>query len=807
MAYRLRILLLSDTDFFSPTDPHPWREYQPRIFLGDSWRRNLETMQEDGPVDLVAFVGNVASSGKPQEYEVATEFITKTLQWLGLPRERLFVVPGVHDIDLGIASEVVEQVRRAVGPGNAQALSRWMAGGEPPAGVKANWREQILERQSAYRRWLSESLGRPSLLPGPGGHPTLGYRETIRLPDRPFDIHVVGLDSAWLRGEERHDIPSSYCLTEEQVWRLTLAPEGRELAGFRLGLVHHSVEALADKEVCTPLLAQGLDLLLRRNLNNQENANKVGCQLLEVSLDEAGRPQEYRLRVRLWAHGQLWHDDEGSLYPESRKGKVAWEHAPENTLSWPLTNLAYKAALWEEAYKITNDTTALLEAREPEGPALELRTRILPELERRGERYGVSEFRMALWGQRPEFFIQSLQIRNLKNITDLSIDFKSPSTLPGRWRCIAGVNGTGKSTILQALACVLLGDRGAQQLGGGLLQRMCRRQTEGEAKTEIVARLSNGHEELELFLPLGREGIDFQRLETHENINAMRDFWSWRGYHHLLVAYGAGRNLSERLDASMDRYSKDVQCQLTLFDPFAQVAHASVLTSRGALPAAVLAALRQLLESILQDSPVQVARSTEPLQFQVDGATVAASELPDGFRSLVAWLADLCASWYDQAPEEAKTGDLSRLHGIVLIDEIDLHLHPRLQRTLVPRLRRLLPNVQWVVTTHSPLVLASFDQNELVPLEGLSVEVRSLDRQILGFTVNDVYEWLMETEPTSAAMDELWASKQHDNDEGLGILLAQSRTVNAEQARRNWEWRKQRLEQFRQKKARSDEQK
>lgn len=804
MGYRLRILHLSDTDFFSPTDPHPWRESQPRIFLGDSWRRNLEVMQEDGPVDLVAFVGNVASSGKPQEYEVATEFITNTLQWLGLPRERLFVVPGVYDIDPGIASEVVEQVHRAVGPDSAQALSRWMAGGEPPAGVEAGWREQILERQSAYRRWLSESLGRPSLLPGPGGHPTLGYRETIRLPGKPFDLHVIGLDSAWLHGEDRH-LMLRYWLTEEQARRLTLAPEGRELAGFRLGLVHHSVEALADREVCKPLLAQGLDLLLRRNLNNQENANKVGCQLLEASLDEAGRPQEYRLRVRLWAHGQLWHDDEGSLYRESRKGKLAWEHAPGNTLSWPLTNLAYKAALLAEAYEITDDTTALLEAREPQGPALDLRTRILPELERLGDKYTVEELRKRLWDRRPGFFIQSLEIRNLKNITGLSIDFTSPSTLPGRWRCIAGVNGTGKSTILQALACVLLGDRGAQQLGGGLLQRMCRRQAEGEAKTEIVARLSNGHEELELFLPLGREGIDYQRLEARGNIGAMRDFWSWRGHHHLLVSYGAGRNLSERLDASMDRYSQDVQSQLTLFDPFAQVAHANVLTSRGALPAAVLAALRQLLESILQDSPVQVASSTEPLQLQVDGATVSASELPDGFRSLVAWLADLCASWYDKAPKDARSGDLSKLHGIVLIDEIDLHLHPRLQRTLIPRLRRLLPNVQWVVTTHSPLVLASFDQYELVPLEGLSGRVRSLDRQILGFTVDDVYEWLMEVEPTSAEVDELWKSRHQENKrEELGLLLSQSREANAERARQNREWLRQLIEQRRQRETKTD---
>jgi AAA domain, putative AbiEii toxin, Type IV TA system len=144
------------------------------------------------------------------------------------------------------------------------------------------------------------------------------------------------------------------------------------------------------------------------------------------------------------------------------------------------------------------------------------------------------------------------------------------------------------------------------------------------------------------------------------------------------------------------------------------------------------------------------------LQFGVGGASpVEAMELPDGFRSSAAWLADLCATWCERQPERAAAADPAQIEAIVLIDEIDLHLHPALQRELVPRLRAALPKVQWVVTTHSPLVLANFDANEIVALDrDQAGYVRPLDRQILSFSSDEIYQWLMGTRPTGTALDD-----------------------------------------------------
>jgi predicted ATP-binding protein involved in virulence len=88
------------------------------------------------------------------------------------------------------------------------------------------------------------------------------------------------------------------------------------------------------------------------------------------------------------------------------------------------------------------------------------------------------------------------------------------------------------------------------------------------------------------------------------------------------------------------------------------------------------------------------------------------SMLSEGVRNIVAMVADIawrCAVLNPQHGPQAHT----RTEGVVLIDELDLHLHPAWQRRIVSDLRRTFPLVQFIVTTHSPQIVASVSRSQV----------------------------------------------------------------------------------------------
>ena len=95
-----------------------------------------------------------------------------------------------------------------------------------------------------------------------------------------------------------------------------------------------------------------------------------------------------------------------------------------------------------------------------------------------------------------------------------------------------------------------------------------------------------------------------------------------------------------------------------------------------------------------------------------DGHAAPWSELSDGYHVFIALVADIARravmlNEFDGA-EAPK-----RVEGVVLIDEIDLHLHPRWQREALPRLRDVFPKLQLIITTHSPQVLSSAENRQV----------------------------------------------------------------------------------------------
>lgn len=91
------------------------------------------------------------------------------------------------------------------------------------------------------------------------------------------------------------------------------------------------------------------------------------------------------------------------------------------------------------------------------------------------------------------------------------------------------------------------------------------------------------------------------------------------------------------------------------------------------------------------------------------------NQLSDGYRTLLAMVMDLAVRLVIANPERE---DPLNAQCVVMVDEIDLHLHPRLQQRIISDLTRTFPGVQWILTTHSPQVLSTVRPESIRILRG-----------------------------------------------------------------------------------------
>jgi len=109
----------------------------------------------------------------------------------------------------------------------------------------------------------------------------------------------------------------------------------------------------------------------------------------------------------------------------------------------------------------------------------------------------------------------------------------------------------------------------------------------------------------------------------------------------------------------------------------------------------------------------------EPLRMLVDkdGVPLDLSQLSDGERSFLALVCDLGRRLALANPDRTVLEDPLHGAGVVMIDELELHLHPKWQREVGEKLRKVFPNVQFITTTHSPFVIQSLRPGELINLD------------------------------------------------------------------------------------------
>ena len=117
------------------------------------------------------------------------------------------------------------------------------------------------------------------------------------------------------------------------------------------------------------------------------------------------------------------------------------------------------------------------------------------------------------------------------------------------------------------------------------------------------------------------------------------------------------------------------------------------------------------------------------------------SEMSDGYRNMLSMVADIA---YRMALLNPQLLDkvTEKTSGVVLIDEIDLHLHPAWQRHIVGALKKIFPKVQFIVSTHAPSVISSVPQDEIVILE--NHQVRKAEMPTYGKDANSILKTVMD---------------------------------------------------------------
>ena len=311
---------------------------------------------------------------------------------------------------------------------------------------------------------------------------------------------------------------------------------------------------------------------------------------------------------------------------------------------------------------------------------------------------------------RHPLYVQNLVLKDIRCFQRLEIAFRKAESI-----VIIGDNGDGKSTILRALAMGLCDQSSASALFRELDGDYVRLDSAAEHGT-ITVDLAGRRPSRDRFriTTTVRTLDSFERVEqtlfdlsfgTKKRLT--QDEFPW---HRIFAsAYGPGIRVQGTSDYGY-YLTVDAVYPLFRYDVLLQNPE---LVIRRLMDAAtrrnkqggqrVLEDVKQLLSGILQLDPSDVLTlSPTGIRLRHHGKDVGLSALADGYRGTVTWVLDLLAWWF--VYRNGRTFRFRDIRGIVFIDEIEQHLHPRWQRNIVNLLAQSFPHVQFVATTHSPLV-------------------------------------------------------------------------------------------------------
>jgi predicted ATP-binding protein involved in virulence len=363
--------------------------------------------------------------------------------------------------------------------------------------------------------------------------------------------------------------------------------------------------------------------------------------------------------------------------------------------------------------------------------------------------------------------VKRLKMQSFRGIGDLTLEFPADEPI-----VFIGINGVGKSSILDCLAILLSQliariqtpagsgrDFSDRDITNGFNETLSEITISIYALPEVTWVLSGGWQEYQKGEP-----TKYIRIASDRRLESVVDEI------HRRLQTRPEANLPLAVYYPINRAVLDTPLEIVEQDSFAQiVAYEQALIGQGAVFVRFfqwfrnledveneerrdnpkyrnhqLEAVRQAIYSILLGfSNLRVRRSPLRMTVTKQDQELIINQLSDGEKCLLAMVGDLARRLAIANPS---IPDPLQGSGVVLIDEIELHLHPKWQREIIPALTRTFPNCQFIVTTHSPQVISQVKPEGIYILERTDEGiVARRPESSYGRDTNRILEDLMDT--------------------------------------------------------------
>ena len=321
-------------------------------------------------------------------------------------------------------------------------------------------------------------------------------------------------------------------------------------------------------------------------------------------------------------------------------------------------------------------------------------------------------------------FLKDIHLKNFRCFENLELSFTKEDNSTRKWTLLLAENGNGKSNLLKAIGLITAGSDALSDLLGEPDDWIKFKEPFCEICATIITT-DNKERNLKLNIHRG-EGRSDVVINNKKNLEPIDDAINHANRNYFVVGYGVSRklNLSRGLQSKESRYSTRARNLASLFDDEALLIPLEnwamdIDYVRGEVGRDLVS---RVLDDFLPDiSFYKIDKEKRTLLFKTADGTIPLHLLSDGYQNMAGWIGDLL-SRITHTFKDYKSPLKAR--GLILIDELALHLHLKWQRHLLKYIDKNLPNFQLITTTHSPMTAQQAGIGELYYLTRENRKIR-----------------------------------------------------------------------------------